>query len=80
MRTADGPLSRFLSRIASAETVRVGDLAKLRVEIAVERWAGAGVSYGRRADGRATATCLGVTGVGRTEGAALLDLERRLGE
>jgi hypothetical protein len=65
--------------ISVAETIRLVDLIRLRTEIAVERWSGAGVVYGRLPDGRATATCLGVTGVGRTEAAALLDMERRLG-
>jgi hypothetical protein len=72
-------LPKPLHTLPPAATVHLGVLAKLRAEIAAERWAGAGVAYGRRPDGRATATCLGVTGVGRSESSALLDLERRLG-
>jgi hypothetical protein len=46
---------------------------------ALARWRGIGVTIKNRSDGWITANCLGLTGIGPTEGDALLDLERRLG-
>jgi hypothetical protein len=65
------------------ETLRAAELlsefTRLQTALAWERWRDAGVTYSRRADGTVRAALLGVAGVGPDEGAALLDLERRLG-
>jgi hypothetical protein len=60
-----------------APIARTGVGIRLLAALAAERWVGAGVTYGYRENGVVTAECLGVSGTGPTEGAALLDLERR---
>jgi hypothetical protein len=61
-----------------APIARSGVGLRLLAALASERWVGAGVIYGYRENGVVIAECLGVSGCGQSEGAALLDLERRL--
>jgi hypothetical protein len=60
-----------------APIARSGVGLRLLAALASERWVGAGVAYDYREDGVVTVQCLGVSGAGPSEGAALLDLERR---
>ena len=70
-------LRQRLDNLTRERLLRGGPM-RFTPEQVAHRWRGVPVAYGRRVDGRVTATVLGVTGVGPAEGNALLDLERRL--
>lgn len=66
-----------LERLARSFLDRRGrPLSRPPEAVAAARWSGVPVEYRRRADGTVVASCLGLTGAGPTETAALLALDR----